>query len=438
MRREFFLVFLSPLVLVAIGVGYINASRQSGTRRAEEVAGESLYREVLQTVRERYVVEADEDRLVYGAARGIMSELDRHSRVYDAVEWADRTITTQGEYVGIGVLPGRLRGVISIIEVFPGSPAERAGVMHGDRILAVDATQVDARTDVGGLLQGTRGSEVELTLQALGGGRPRTVTVTRSRTPSRVVYGYLTGREGRVGYIHVDSFRDNTMEMFDSELARLRAAGAESLILDLRGNLGGNLDAAVELADRFIPGGVITTTSGRLPARSRMASTSTPCEGMPLVVLVDAYSASASEVVAGALQDHARGVLLGERTFGKGVVQEVASFQSGWPGGMKLTTAHHFTPSGRCIERSIGLGKDAQRRGGLVPDVPVRMAPSLRTRKQRGDWYAKLNAHRRRGRFDPRVRRILEEEQPRFDDRQVDAAIALLSDRWVGDRPLGE
>lgn len=437
MRREFFLVFLSPLVLVAIGVGYVTAARQAGTRRAEQVVGEALYREIVQTVRDRYVVDADADRLVYGAGRGIMAELDRHSRIYDAEEWADRSITSQGEYVGIGVLIGRLRGKRSVIEVFEGGPADKAGVRHGDRIVAVGSTPVDERTEVDALVAGPRGTEIELTLVPLEGGRPRTVTVIRSRTPSRIVYGYAVG-QGRIGYVHVESFRDNTLELFDHEVARLRRDGVESLVLDLRGNLGGNLDAAVGLADRFIAEGLITTTAGRIPTRHRWASGKTPLGGMPLVVLVDGLSASASEVVAGALQDHACGVLLGERTFGKGVVQEVAPFQSGWPGGMKLTTAHYFTPSGRCIERSIGLGRDERRRGGLIPDVPVRMSPSLRTRADRAAWYSRLNAHRQRGRYDPRVRKILEEEEPAFDDRHMTAAIALLSKSWVGDRKLLE
>jgi len=313
-------------------------------------------------------------------------------------------------------------------------------VRNGDRITGVDGVPIDKQTvsDLERLLSGPRGSEVDLSLLTLDGGRPRSISVIRSRTRSRIVYGYPVTDDWRVAYIHVESFRDNTISMFDAEIARLRARGADSLIIDLRGNLGGNLDAAVKLADRFIPKGVITTTAGRVPTRTRHATESTPLEGFPLVVLVDGLSASASEVVAGALQDHARAVLLGERTFGKGVVQEVASFHSGWPGGMKLTTAHYFTPSGRCIERSIGLGQVRRRRGGLVPDVGVRLSPSLRTVEQRRAWYRRLDGHRQRGRYALRVRQILEQEEPAFDDRHLKAAIALLSASWSGDQVLGE
>jgi carboxyl-terminal processing protease len=129
-------------------------------------------------------------------------------------------------------------------------------------------------------------------------------------------------------------------------------------------------------------------------------------------------------------------VLLGERTFGKGVVQEVSAFHSGWQGGMKITTAHYFTPAGRCIERSIGLGRDRHRRGGVVPDVAVRMTPPFSSARDRDAWYLELGQHRQLGRYAMRVRKILREERPAFEDQHLKAAASLLSARWNSDRRL--
>ena len=245
LRRECLLVFLSPLVLVAIGVGFVQVSRNAGTRRAEEVPGEALYEEVLRTVRERYVLEPDQERLVYGAARGIMAELDRHSRIYDDGEWADHNLRSAGKYAGVGILVGKLRGQLSVLEAMPEGPAERSGIRHGDRILAIDGKPVDdARplSDYLGQLRGSTGSTVVLTVAALGTTTDRQVEIRRGLTPERLVYGYVLDADPSVGYINVESFRETTVALFDDAVEKLLAAGAESLIMDLRGNLGGSLD----------------------------------------------------------------------------------------------------------------------------------------------------------------------------------------------------
>ncbi|NRA95750.1 MAG: S41 family peptidase [Planctomycetes bacterium] len=437
LRREYLLVFLSPLVLVAIGVGYVQTSRNAETRRAEDVPGEALYAEVLQTVRERYFVEPDEGRLVYGAARGIMAELDRYSRIYDDSEWSDHNLRSTGKYAGIGILVGKLRGRLSVLEAMPRGPAARSGIRHGDRILAIDGEAVDdARplSDYSGKLRGSVGSDVVLTVAALGTTTERTVEIRRGLTPERLVYGYVLEADPRVGYVNIEAFRETTLALFDEEVEKLLSAGADSLIMDLRGNPGGSLDAAVELADRFISEGLLVATEGRVPSRLRYASGATPYAEVPIVVLVDGHSASASEILAGALQDHSRAVLLGERTFGKGVVQEVSAFHSGWQGGMKITTAHYFTPAGRCIERSIG--RDRHRRGGVLPDVAVRMTPTFSSARDRDAWYLEFKQHRQLGRYAMRVRKILREERPAFEDQHLKAAVSLLSARWNTDRRL--
>ncbi len=441
MNRAAFLVFLSPLVLIAIGVGYVQATRHSGTRGAEDVPGEALYREVLQSVRDRYVVVPEDDRLVYGAARGIVSELDVHSRVYDDGEWAQHSLRSAGKYAGIGIVIGKLRGRLSVLEAVPRGPAARAGVRHGDRILAIDGGPVDdalSLPEFGKRLRGEVGSDVRLRVVGLDATSEREVVVTRGLAPERLAYGYPLESDSSVGYVHVESFRQTTLEQFDEAVEALLSQEIQSLVLDLRGNLGGSFDAAVSLVDRFVRAGVIVRTQGRTSSRPREASSETPYASIPLVVLVDGYSASASEIVAGALQDHARAILVGERTFGKGVVQEVAKFRSGWPGGLKLTTAHYFTPAGRSIERSIGLDRSRRHRGGIEPDVLVKMTPRLASDQERQEWYGRMGMHRQRGRYAPRVRRILrDQETDPFEDLQLEAALALFADGWDGDRKLG-
>jgi len=440
LRREHFLLFLSPLVLVCLGVGLVQVSRRTYTRDAEEVPGDALYREVMDVVRERYVIEMDDETLIYGAVQGIMDQLDPHSRIYTPEEWEKQQLTSGGHYVGIGVQVDRLRGRMSVLEVLPGGPAERAGVRHGDTIVAIDGAPVNHGTSsksVGELLEGPSGSIVKLTLAGVLDGLERTVGVKRGLAPSRVVYGYLLDPDQGIGYVHIDRFRATTVEMFDREMRRLVEEGLTSLVLDLRGNLGGSLDAAVQIADRFIPDGYIVTTVARTPRRPRRATAETPFEGMPTIVLTDIQCASASEVLAGALQDHSRALLAGERTYGKGVVQEVAAFaRSGYSGGYKITTAHYFTPAGRCIERQVALGEDRRRRGGLVPDIPVPMTPRFDNRAERAVWYGRRDDNRQRGRYAAVVRRILEKEREPFEDVQIATARAVLAPNWSGDRPL--
>ncbi|MAG55530.1 MAG: hypothetical protein CMJ83_04490 [Planctomycetes bacterium] len=441
-RREYFLVFLSPLMLVCLGVGYIQASRRAGTRAAEDVPGGALYREVMEIVQTRYVNEPDEERLIYGAAKGIMDELDRHSVVYTPEQWADNELRARGHYVGIGILVDKLEEMVSVLEVLPNGPAERAGLRHGDRIVMIDGFTVDHRKPISEAMTHLRGkprTTAILKVKALGGDTVRIVKVRRGIAPNRLVYGYFLDREAGIGFVHIEAFRATTVDLFDQEVRQLIQQGMTSLVLDLRGNPGGGLDSACRIADRFVSDGPIVTTVGRVPQRPRRATSEAPFAGLSVVVLTDPRCASASEVLAGALQDHSRGVLLGERTYGKGVVQEVAEFvRSGYPGGYKITTAHYFTPAGRCIEREVGLGESRRRRGGLRPDIPLQMTPQFTTKQEAANWYASRDRHRQRGRYDARVRKILERDEEPFSDTQVAAARDLLAEGWSTDRPLND
>ena len=236
-RREYFLVFLSPLMLVCLGVGYIQASRRAGTRAAEDVPGGALYREVMEIVQTRYVNEPDEERLIYGAAKGIMDELDRHSVVYTPEQWADNELRARGHYVGIGILVDKLEEMVSVLEVLPNGPAERAGLRHGDRIVMIDGFTVDHRKPISEAMTHLRGkprTTAILKVKALGGDTVRIVKVRRGIAPNRLVYGYFLDREAGIGFVHIEAFRATTVDLFDQEVRQLIQQGMTSLVLDLR------------------------------------------------------------------------------------------------------------------------------------------------------------------------------------------------------------
>lgn len=426
LKREVFLIFLSPLLLVVVGAGVLSVVREARWGVPPGRKDEALVREVLGMVRVNYVTKPDPLKLGYGAAKGVAASLDRYCEAYDGKAWRDRQREDRGRYNGIGVILGKIADRVVVLRVGPGGPASRAGVRAGDVIRAVDGRDVTAGTDldrVQDMVQGPRETTVALELESQDGKRRRTVEVVRGTAATQTVFGELLGGGGMVGYVRVLSFRGNTLQHFNRELERLLSLEeARALILDLRANRGGDLEVAVGLVDRFLQGGRVVATVGRAMGRSYRASPQEDDVDLPLVVLVDRRSASAAEVVAGALQDHGRAVLVGERTYGKGVVQALIGFRTA-PGGLKLTTAHYVTPAGRCIERSLALPGGMGRRGGLLPDIPIPLDDEERL------WALRI-AERRR--YLPFVRRLLEEETPRpegFRDRHLEAALDVLQGR---------
>lgn len=428
MRRDTFLVFLSPLVLVALGLGVVRIARDRDARNLERAGGEDLYREVTGLLQDGYVIEPDEDRLAFAAARGMTQSLDPHCRVYDGSEWAENQTENEGRYAGIGIVADNLRGRWTILEVNPRGPAAAAGLEAGDRIVAVGGRPVEDLS-LHDSLQGIPGSEVRLTVVGPAPALEREVTARRAMVEQRTAWGAVLDEVRGVGYLAITAIRANTADLVKRELARLRRLGQKSLVLDLRENRGGLVDPALEIADRFLDEGPLVSTIGRHHRSVREAEPGAPDGDWPMVVLVDGRTASAAEIIAGALQDHHRAVLVGERTFGKGVVQVIMAFQSR-AGGIKFTTAHYFTPAGRCLERSVGLGAGGARRGGLRPDLTVAIEE---TRRQTCD------RHRDRLRYDPSVQRLLDEEPSRrlpdgFADPQIAAALALLRGEAAPDR----
>jgi carboxyl-terminal processing protease len=310
--------------------------------------------EVIERVRRDYVDDVTHPALVDDALRGIVSGLDPYSSYLDAEEYADLRVSTAGTYAGIGIEVSTADHALRVVRPFRDSPAATAGIRSGDMIASIDGEPVGSDLD-GAMarMRGPRGSTVKLSILRAGQMLPLEFKVERAQVDvhsvvlARLESGYL--------YARISSFSDTTAADFAGSLARARRDYPEKprgLVLDLRGNPGGVLESAVDVADQLLESGIIVTADGRTPA-ARFSMRATPGDvlpGVPVVVLVNGATASAAEILAGALQDHRRAVLLGRRTFGKGSVQTVMPLAQGR--AIKLTTSRYFTPSGRSIQGS--------------------------------------------------------------------------------------
>jgi carboxyl-terminal processing protease len=310
--------------------------------------------EVLDRVQREYVDRVDAPRLIDEALRGMVGRLDPYSSYLDAEEYADLRVSTAGTYAGIGIEVSTADRALRVVRPFRESPAALAGIQSGDMISAIDGMPVGNDLEAAmARMRGPRGSTVKLAVVRAGSALPLEFTVVRAQVDVHSVA--LAPLEDGYIYARITSFSDTTAMDFAAGVARLRrdlGAKPRGLLLDLRNNPGGVLESAVEVADQMLEEGVIVTADGRTPA-ARFSMAATPGEvlsGVPVVVLVNGATASAAEILAGALQDHHRAVLLGQRTYGKGLVQTVMPLSSGR--AIKLTTSRYFTPSGRSIQGS--------------------------------------------------------------------------------------
>jgi carboxyl-terminal processing protease len=340
--------------------------------------------EVIERVQRDYVEDVAHPALVDDALRGIVSGLDPYSSYLDAEEYADLRVSTAGTYAGIGIEVSTADRALRVVRPFRDSPAAAAGIRSGDMIAAIDGEPVG--TDLDGAMarmRGPRGSTVKLAVMRAGQMLPLEFKVERAQVDVHSVV--LTRLESGYLYARITSFSDTTAADFAAGLARARRDFPEKprgLVLDLRNNPGGVLESAVDVADQFLESGLIVTADGRTPA-ARFTMNATPGDVLPgvsVVVLVNGSTASAAEILAGALQDHRRAVLLGRRTFGKGSVQTVMPLAQGR--AIKLTTSRYFTPSGRSIQ-GLGIEPDHAFEGidGVpldLDDVGVRMSLAAR------------------------------------------------------------
>lgn len=350
-----------------------------------------LLAKVVELIREQYVDEgkANYKELTYAALRGMLSSLDPHSQFLDEDSFAEMQKDTKGEFSGLGIVVGVKDGNLIVIAPMEDTPGFRAGILPGDRILKIEGKSTEKMSLLNAIkkLKGQRGEKVRLTLmhpkeETAKDAKPSKTTAKDSKVPkeknggevyevelvrelikvptvrdAKLLPSDLTGND-KVGYIRLEQFGENTAQEFEDALVKLEAQGMQSLVLDLRNNPGGLLDSAVEVAGKFLPTGqVIVSTQGRLPEQNfeYRARGTKRHPNYPIAVLINGYSASGAEIVAGALKDLKRAVLVGETTFGKGSVQSVQDLGNGI--GLRLTTAKYYTPSKKTIHE-VGVPPD--------------------------------------------------------------------------------
>jgi carboxyl-terminal processing protease len=319
-----------------------------------------LFAEVYERIKREYVDEVDDHALMEKAIRGMVAALDPHSAFLDTEEFEEIRLSTMGSYPGVGIEVVAEDSAVKILRPIEGSPADLAGLLPGDQIVRIDDADIGA--DLAGAIsrmRGSSGSVVKLTVLRPTTGQTLDFSLRRAKVEVHSVAQQTL--EPGYGYLRITGFSETTADDVNHAIARMKRdnpGGIHGLVLDLRNNPGGVLEAGVAVADAFLSEGVIVTADGRTPdARFRMDATPGDLiNGAPLVVLVNGGSASASEIVAGALKDHGRAELIGHKTYGKGSVQTVMPLAHG--GAVKLTTSRYFTPSGASIH-----GK------GIVPDI---------------------------------------------------------------------
>jgi len=375
------------LILLVIGsllVGYVQLTGQDPYRLIRENLSD--FGEVYKQIANSYVREVDPESLMVAGIKGMVSQLDPYSSFFKKRQIDQLRIETTGRYGGLGISIAIKDDYPTVIAPFEGTPAEKVGLQAGDRIIRIEgkSTKGEPIEDVAEKLRGEPETTVTITILREGLDEPIDYTITREIIELRAV-SYSDEVADGIGYIRLSRFSEGAGEEIEEALRGLKEKGIKGIILDLRGNPGGLLTEAVSVADRFLKRGrVIVFTKGRIEGQNRKYySEKDPIipEEIPMVVLVDGASASASEIVAGAIQESDRGLIVGTPTFGKGCVQTVIALSE--TSALKLTTAYYYTPSGRCINkedhgqdksqvfRTAG-GRIIYGGGGITPDVEVK------------------------------------------------------------------
>lgn len=326
----------------------------------------NLFGDVFERVRENYVEPVDDRELLEAAINGMLTSLDPHSSFLDKRNFKEMRVQTKGEFGGLGIEVTMENGLVKVVSPIDDTPAAKAGVQAGDYITHIDGEAVMGLTlsDAVEKMRGKVGTDILLTIARESASEPLELTLTRDVIRINSV---KHDRREAIGYIRITSFSEQTFDKMQAALKELKAEseGLDGLVLDLRNNPGGLLDQAIAVSDAFLEQGEIVSTRGRNKDDSRRysAKAGDMLDGKPVVVLINQGSASASEIVAGALQDHERGIIIGTKSFGKGSVQTVIPLGSSGDVAMRLTTQRYYTPSGTSIQAE-----------GITPDIIVKQA----------------------------------------------------------------
>ncbi|MCU0788810.1 MAG: S41 family peptidase [Verrucomicrobia bacterium] len=381
MRRRLIYGAVLAVLLVNLGVG-ISLYTTVAASAKEDSPLQSLeeFSYVLERVRRDYVDGGDitYQELVHSALKGMVSTLDPHSEFLEGERYQSLMDDTQGTFGGIGVVVSMRDGKLTVVSPMEGSPGFEAGILTGDLIIAIEGRSTERMSleDAVKVLRGESGTTVTLTTLRPSTGETMEHTLEREVIKVEVVKDLHGGKKfelgpDKIGYVNITQFNEKTGDELESALKKMKAQGMKGLIVDLRWNPGGLLDQAVEVCSKFLPvGELVVTTEGRNPSQNRTQRAGgrglrfADKRELPMVVLVNLGSASASEIVAGCLQDYQRAVIIGERTFGKGSVQSILPLEDG--SALRLTTAKYYTPSHKVIHEQ-----------GIEPDIVVEMSDQL-------------------------------------------------------------
>ncbi len=404
-------VILGTFTIAATVVIFSNPLQSWAEERYTELQN---FSKILNLVQQYYVEPVDTKKLIQGAIKGMLRELDPHTNFMPPEIFKDFESETAGEFGGLGIEISIQNGILTIISPIEDTPAWKAGIKPGDKIVSINnqSTKGFSLVEASALLKGKRGEAVTLTVVRENSDKPLDITIVRGQVKIKSVKTTLLD-DGYL-YVRITSFIESTSKELEkalSEYSEVRKNKFEGILIDLRKNPGGLLDQAIKVSDLFLKEGVIVSTIGRDPKTKEVnrASGKAPYPDIPVVILMNEYSASASEIVAGALQDNKRAVVVGERSFGKGSVQSVIKLGDG--SGLKLTVARYYTPSGISIQSE-----------GINPDIEIE--------EVNAEAFAKAISDKK----GPREKDIvghLKGEKEKTSDKSKDAKTSKKSDALV-------
>jgi len=419
-------IFAVFLIGVLIGSGQSQKVSALSNQMYEDL---KVFTDVIGLIQKDYVEETKSKDLIQGAIKGMLETLDPHSAYMPPAMFKEMQEETKGRFEGLGIEISLKDGILTVVSPIEGTPAFRAGVLAGDQIIKIDGESTKNFTLVDSVkrLRGPRGTKVTITIMREGLPKSKDFTLVREVIPVRSVRHELL--EKTYGYVRISQFQEKTDGDFEKAMKALEeeSKGAlKGLVLDLRNNPGGLLDQAVKISDRFIDSGIIVSIDGRREEAKQKwpAHPDGTATRYPLIVLVNGGSASGAEIVAGAIQDHGRGILVGTQTFGKGSVQTIIPLKDG--SGLRLTTARYYTPSGRSIQAK-----------GIVPDIIVKPSrPEEEKEKEKESVTPKFPAEKdlERHLMDVEKGAAKEKEKPKKEevkekkpvDHQLERALELL------------